>query len=163
MNRSAAHTALVKSILAEFGSLPGVLLVINESGRARYMSNSGKEYFVPYGFPESEGGPDILGVIAPRGSLFGLECKTGEATSTKVQRVCREGLAGFGVVVTEVHSIDDARDAIAEAKNREKLERIITLEALLDGLPDGDARTILLDKIRDLHREIDTDRARRWT
>jgi hypothetical protein len=117
MNRSAAHTALVKEILMTYGATDGLLLVINECGRARYMSGNGKEFFVPYGFPTSNGGPDILGVVAPDARLFGLEIKTGKAKASKDQKSTHQGLLRFGVRVYVVHSLEEAGEAIDEVRS----------------------------------------------
>jgi hypothetical protein len=115
---SAAHTALVRAILAECGSLPGVVLGANASGRAAYMSESGRRFRVPYGWPDPNGGgPDLLAAVAPYGRLVALEVKTGRATTTPRQRACHEALRSVGVDVLVVRSVDEARAAL-EPRNR---------------------------------------------
>ena len=110
---SAAHTALCRAILGELGALPGVVIGLNPSGRAKYASErTGRAFVVPYGWPTAEGGPDLLAVVAPHGRLVGLEVKTGDATTTKEQQACHEALRAVGVAVRVVRSVDEARTAL---------------------------------------------------
>jgi hypothetical protein len=110
---SAAHTALCRAILVELGSLPGVIIGMNPSGRAKYIAEkTGRTSVVPYGWPSAEGGPDLLAVVAPHGRLVGLEVKTGGATTTKEQRAVHTALRTVGVVVKVVRSVDEARVAL---------------------------------------------------
>ncbi len=117
MNRSAAHTRLVREILLEYGAVDGVMLVVNECGRARYMGSKGDEYHVPYGFPTSNGGPDLLGVTAPNARLFGVECKTGKGVLTADQKSTHAALSRFGVRVFIVRSLEEAGEAIDEVRS----------------------------------------------
>jgi hypothetical protein len=110
---SAAHSALVNEIISEFGSLPGVIIGANASGRALYTSEAGKRFRVPYGWP-CAGGPDILAVVAPNARLVALECKTGDAVPTKTQLLVHEALRGIGALVRVVRSIEEARAVFAE-------------------------------------------------
>lgn len=116
MNRTAQHSALVRSILATYGAIPGLLLVQNDTGVARFMRPSGAEAFVHYGFPSHNGGPDLLGVLAPHARLFGLELKTGGAVVKPEQRKTHETLAHYGVRVFVVRTVKDAGDAIDELR-----------------------------------------------
>ncbi len=112
---AAGHAALVHAILAELGSLRGVVLGANASGRARYVSErTGKAAVVPYGWL-SPGGPDLLAVVAPLGRLVALEVKTGGARLTRAQRACHEALRAVGVAVHVVRSVAEARAALALA------------------------------------------------
>ena len=110
---SAAHTALVRAILVALGTLPGVVVGANASGRARYVAEDGRPSFVPYGWPAGRGSPDVLVAVAPLGRLVGLEAKTGGARPTREQRACHAALRAIGVEVHVVRSVDDARAAIA--------------------------------------------------
>jgi hypothetical protein len=112
MNGNAAHTELVRAILGALGALPGVIVGANASGLARYVSDTGRAFAVPYGWPAGKGGPDLLAVVAPLGRLVALECKTGKATTTKEQRAVHEALRAVGVTVAVVRSVEDARAAI---------------------------------------------------
>ncbi len=110
---SAAHTALVRAILAECGAMPGVVLGANASGRAAYMSENGRRWRVPYGWPDPNGGgPDLLAAVAPHGRLVALECKTGKGTTTRRQRACHDALRAVGVSVHVVRSVAEARAAL---------------------------------------------------
>lgn len=110
-----AHAALVRAILAELGSLPGVVLTPNASGRAKYVSaKDGRAFVVPYG-AFAPGGPDILAVVAPLGRLLCFEVKTGAATTTPEQKACHAALRAVGVAVHVVRSVEEARAALLEA------------------------------------------------
>jgi hypothetical protein len=109
---SAAHSALVNAILAELGALPGVVIGANASGLARYVSTQGRDFAVPYGWP-FRGGPDLLAAVAPLGRLVALECKTGGARPSPSQRACHAALRAVGVAVFVVHSVEEARAALA--------------------------------------------------
>jgi hypothetical protein len=109
---SAAHSALMNAILAELGALPGVVIGANASGLARYMSDAGHDFAVPYGWPH-RGGPDLLAAVAPIGRMVALEVKTGGARPTPEQRACHVALRAVGVAVFVVHSVAEARAALA--------------------------------------------------
>jgi hypothetical protein len=112
---SAAHTKLVHDILEACGSMPGVIIGSNAAGRAAYVSESGRRFHVPYGWPDPRGGgPDILAAVAPLGRLVGLEAKTGDATTTREQRECHAALRAVGVEVHVVRTVEEARRVIAE-------------------------------------------------
>jgi hypothetical protein len=108
---SAAHTALVRAILAQLGAMSGVVLGTNPSGRAVFMGEDGKRRWLPFGWP-APGGPDILAAVAPHGRLVALEVKTGEARLSAEQRACHEALRAVGVAVHVVRSVDDARASL---------------------------------------------------
>jgi hypothetical protein len=115
MNRSAAHTALVNKILADIGALRGVVVGINPSGLAKYMAASGKTFAVPYGWPDPNGGgPDVLACVC--GKFVALECRTGNAATTKEQRACIEALRAAGAIVAVVRSVEEAREVIESAR-----------------------------------------------
>ena len=111
---SAAHSALVRAVLAELGTVAGVVIGVNASGRAAYIDErSGRSFRVPYGWP-CPGGPDVLAAVAPLGRLVAFECKTGRARPSARQRAVHEALRAVGVVVRVVRSAEDARAAIEE-------------------------------------------------
>lgn len=112
---SAAHARLVNAILADLGALPGVVIGANASGRAKYMTESGRTFVVPYGWL-SPGGPDVLCVIAPLGRLVAFEAKTGKAKLSKEQRAVHAALEAVGVAVHVVRSVEEARAALEFAK-----------------------------------------------
>jgi hypothetical protein len=109
---STDHTRLVREILAELGALPGIVIGANASGRAKYMSEAGRTFVVPYGWL-SPGGPDVLAALAPHGRLVAFECKTGRATTTKEQRAVHAALRAVGVAVFVVRTVNDAREALS--------------------------------------------------
>lgn len=117
MNRSAAHTALCRAILADIGALPGVVIGTNETGMARYISTTnGKEFCVPYGWPSHDDGPDLIAVVAPRARMVALEVKTGKAVASAGQKAILKALAAVGAVTRVCRCVEDARGAIEEAR-----------------------------------------------
>ena len=122
MSTSADHSKLVHDILAELGALPGVVIGANASGRAKYMSAAGHAFVVPYGWPVSGGGPDILAAVAPLGRLIAFEAKTGKARLTKQQRAVHAALRAVGVEVHVVRSVEEARARFQES-SRDKVGR----------------------------------------
>ena len=112
---SAAHTRLLREILAGVGSLPGVIVAANPCGVARYLSEDTREFHVSYGFP-SRGGPDILAALAPIGRLVALEVKTGAARATAEQQAVHAALRKVGVAVYDVRSVEEARRALAKER-----------------------------------------------
>ena len=113
---AAEHAKLVHDILEELGPLPGVVIGLNASGRAKYMSTSGRCSVVPYGWPAGTGGPDLLAVVAPLGRMVAFEAKTGRATATAEQRAVHAALRAVGVVVAVVRSVAEARAALEVAR-----------------------------------------------
>jgi hypothetical protein len=112
---TSAHTALCRAILAELGAMPGVVLGSNPSGRSFLVDErTGEKRVVQYGWPSAAGGPDLLAVVAPRGRMVALECKTGAAVATKEQRACHAALRAVGVEVHVVRSVNEAREALEE-------------------------------------------------
>ncbi len=139
MSSSADHSALVNAILADCGSLPGVVIGANASGRAVYMSATGRRFRVPYGWPHAKGGgPDLLAVVAPLGRMVALECKTGEATTTKAQRECHAALRAVGVAVHVVRSVEQARAALLAV-----VDQAGELAEVAAGLGDDERRVLL--------------------
>lgn len=118
MNRSAAHTRLVREILAAIGSLPGVIAGDNPCGRARFPRNDdpSRIFSVAFGWPVNEGAPDIL--VAVDGRLLCIEVKTGAGTTSPEQRQCHEALRQAGVRVVVVRSVEEAVQAVADTRRK---------------------------------------------
>lgn len=118
MNRSAAHTKLVREILAAVGSLPGVIAGDNPCGLARYprFDDPTKLFAVPYGWPAGEGSPDLL--IAVFGKLVAIECKTGKAVTSPAQKRVLNALREVGVTVIEARCVDDVSRVVDEMRRR---------------------------------------------
>lgn len=111
---TSAHTALCREILAELGSMPGIVLGSNPSGMSLLVDRrTGDKRGVQYGWPSHAGGPDLLAVVAPHGRMVALECKTGNATTSPEQKACHAALRAVGVSVHVVRSVEDARRALA--------------------------------------------------
>jgi len=113
MNR---HTQLCREIMIAIGAIPGVIVGANPTGLATYTGDRGSTWRVHYGWPSSEGGPDLLAVVAPLGRLVALEVKTGSGRARPEQRAVHAALAAVGAVVAVVRSVDEARAAIEKAR-----------------------------------------------
>lgn len=68
------------------------------------------------------GTPDILGVLAPSGRLFGLEAKLPGGKPTPVQAEWHARAQGSGVLVATIHSAADAVRVVTEWQQRERSE-----------------------------------------
>lgn len=109
MNRSAAHTALVHSIREALGQEPDLVLWPMQPG----------------GRPDASGRPlrtgprgmaDLVGILAPTGRWFCLEAKTGQAYQSAPQRVWQQLVEAHGGYYRVVRSVEDARQALTEAR-----------------------------------------------
>lgn len=66
------------------------------------------------------GTPDILGVLAPSGRLFGLEAKMPGKKPTEVQRAWHEAAIASGVRIAVVHSVAEAVEVVREWQRQER-------------------------------------------
>lgn len=66
------------------------------------------------------GTPDILGVLAPSGRLFGLEAKMPGKKPTDVQRAWHETAIASGVRIAVVHSVAEAVEVVREWQRQER-------------------------------------------
>lgn len=111
MNRSAPHTALVRSILAACGSRPDCRLWANATGVGRSMDS---DRTIRFGLP---GSSDILGIYRS-GKLLAIECKTGSARQSKEQLAFQDMVSKFGgyyYVARDVADVQDWLDGMAAA------------------------------------------------
>ncbi len=102
MNQSAAHTALLKEIMALCGSREDCRLWQNNTGLARALTHNGK---IKFGL---KGSADIIGIGAyhwaytgpdkkpPIGIFLAIEVKTGSARQMKQQAVFQAMIEKFG-------------------------------------------------------------------
>lgn len=116
MNRSAAHTRLVKEILAAVGSIPGVIAGDNPCGLAKYprFDDPTKVFAVGYGWPAGEGAPDVL--ISVYGRLLAAEIKTGDATTSPMQKRTLDALRECGNRVVVARSMDNVLSVVEEMR-----------------------------------------------
>jgi hypothetical protein len=104
------HDALVRRILRDLGTLPDVILEQRMPIRHALLPN---------GAPVSTGTigeADIQGVIGPHGRLVALEVKTGDARRTPEQIAWAQSRERLGCVVAVVHSVEEARVVIEQAR-----------------------------------------------
>jgi hypothetical protein len=119
MNRNAAHTKLVDAVLLELGREPDLVLWKNNQSAGAKIDKNGREYFGRAGLPK--GSPDIVGILTwgspPTGRWFSLEAKTGRGELSPEQLDFAELVRKRGGFCAEVRSTEDARAALARARN----------------------------------------------
>ena len=145
---SELEDELQRQIQVAIGSEPDLLLVKNSNGKARYVTENGDEFFVPYGL--GKGSPDLVGMLrvelrhrekgAPVivrsadgandlvyavtrpvvvGVWFCLEVKTPNGVVEPEQEKCHAIWRRFGAFVAVVRSVKEARDALKQARRFE--------------------------------------------
>lgn len=114
MKRTTLETEIQRRIEAEIGAEPDVLLLRNSVGAARYATDDGKEFVVPYGL--GKGSPDLVFILAPTGRMGGLEVKCPGEEPTEEQLKCHAQWRRFGAFVAVVRSPQDARAALEEVR-----------------------------------------------
>ena len=100
------HSQLCREIEVELSRMPDVYVTGNASGVAYYQGAR-----VGYG-AFSPGAPDLLAVVGPHGRLVAIECKTGAARQTVVQRKCQQRLERVGVKYVVARTVNDAVEAV---------------------------------------------------
>jgi len=110
-NHGVKHSKLKNEVLLSLGRRPDVLIWNNPTG-----------LFVPFGregAPVKCGNPgqaDVLAVVAPRGRLVGIECKTGSGVQSDDQKNWQAALESRGGVYGVVRSVEEALALIETAK-----------------------------------------------
>lgn len=103
------------TIEAELGALPDLLTLRNSVGKAHYTNEkTGKTYHVPYGL--GVGSPDIVFILAPIGRWLAMEVKDPDGVVEPHQAESHAVWRRFGALVYVVRSVDDARDALDDAR-----------------------------------------------
>ena len=100
-----SETALVKSVLQALALEPGV---------TAWRCNSGRRGRVTFGL--GVGAADVIAIVAPLGRLCALECKVAGGTQREDQKTWQRAVQSRGGVYALVHSVDEARRAIREAR-----------------------------------------------
>lgn len=115
MKRAKLEAEIQRQIEAEIGAEPDLLLLKNSNGVARYTTDDGKSFTVPYGL--GTGSPDLVGILAPLGRWFCLEikCPSEEPRPTQVQ--CHAVWRNFGAFIRTVTTPKEARAALDEARS----------------------------------------------
>lgn len=108
LGSSALHTRLVKDVLIAIGGSGKAIVWRNETGMALNIRTEEK---FTYGF---KGSPDIIGFLE-NGKFVGFECKTGESSQSKEQKVFEAACNRMNAHYFVVHSPDEAREYLAQA------------------------------------------------
>jgi len=108
-----------REILRALGHEQDLLLIRNNVGQAEYVDRTtGRSQPVKYGL--GVGSPDLIGFLRVPGrdlaAVIAWEVKRPGEHPTAVQRACHEAWQRMGVRVAVVRSVDDARAALAEAR-----------------------------------------------
>jgi hypothetical protein len=106
-----SELALQNNILLRWGAVPGLRLFRTNAGALR--DSDGR--LVRYGIV---GGPDISGVLAPRGRFLGVECKADRGRQSEQQKSFERMCLALGGVYLLVRTMEEAdagiRNAIAQ-------------------------------------------------
>ena len=108
------ESEIQRGIELELGAEPDLLLMRNANGVARNIDPEGRERFTRMGLPN--GSPDLVGILSPRGKWLALEVKRPGESTTAEQRRVHAIWRRFGAFVATVHSPDEARAALEEAR-----------------------------------------------
>lgn len=124
MKRDKLETKIQADIEAALGAEHDLLLLRNSIGKARFFTDEGKAYTVPYGL--GVGSPDLVGILrvdvpgdVPFAVWFCLEVKAPEGTVDPEQHKCHAIWRRFGALVYVVRSVADAKEALAKARRLE--------------------------------------------
>lgn len=107
-----SEAQIQRAILLAIGAIPGLIVLRNSVGVARYTGDDGRTATVRYGL--GVGSPDLVCLHA--GRCFGLEVKRPGERPTPEQVQCHaawERVAGVRTWV--VTSVDEAKSAVTEA------------------------------------------------
>lgn len=110
-----SETAIQQEIRLVLGAEPDLTLWRNNVGVGTFWApGTGKTQSVKYGL--CNGSSDLIGVLAPSGRFVALEVKTEVGRLTKEQRVFLEHVRRMGGFAAVVRSADEARAALARAR-----------------------------------------------
>lgn len=110
-NMSREHTALVRRIWEALGDEPDYVHWINTRGVFRTLDGR-RTVHVGLG----DGAADIVGVLAPWARWLCFEAKTGESQQAPNQRLFQSIIETHGGLYFVVHSVDEARAALEQAR-----------------------------------------------
>jgi hypothetical protein len=115
---SKLESRLQAEVLREIGAEPDLYIAKNSSGQARYVTDEGTEFFVPYGWA-SPGGPDLVGVLRGPSGLGVMVCWEVKAEAGRLrpeQETVHRVLRSFGAIVYVVRSATEARATLEMAR-----------------------------------------------
>lgn len=123
--RSELEKKIQRDIEADMGAEPDLLLLKNSVGLATYFNDQGKEFKVPYGL--GVGSPDLVAMlrisvahesigVGAIAAWLCLEVKCPGEEATDEQKKVHAIWRRFGALVFVVHSVKEARAALAIAR-----------------------------------------------
>lgn len=101
------------AIRLALGLEDGLELMVNTQGM--FADERGNKRRVGLGI----GTPDLVGILAPTGRIFALEVKSETGRLRPEQKLCRARWLKLGAFVATVRSVDEAKAALARARNGE--------------------------------------------
>ena len=109
MNRSAAHSKLIRACLELLGfhRIPAW----SSKTTGQYDPTTGR-WRKAKGVKARKGVADITGVIPPHGRALFVECKTGSGSLSPAQRDFRDEVVGAGALWVLARSLDDVQDTL---------------------------------------------------
>lgn len=112
-NNSAAHSALIADIRLKLGREPDLVLWQNGvAGGEVWAPETGRARHFKAGLPK--GSSDLVGIC--RGRFIAIEVKTGRGKARPGQLEFQECVRKHGGFACIVHSVDEARAALARAR-----------------------------------------------
>jgi hypothetical protein len=118
---SKLESKIQNEIELALGALPGVLLLRNNCGVATFPDRAGRPRKVRYGL--GEGSPDLVLILAPGGNVVALEVKRPGERPEPAQERCHAAWRTFGAHVEVVHSVEEARAALENARNHSRIRK----------------------------------------
>ena len=109
MNRSAAHSKLVKACLELLGfhRIPAW----SSKTTGQYDPTTGR-WRKAKGVKARKGVADITGTMPPHGRSIYVECKTGTGSLSPAQRDFRDEVVGAGALYVLARNLDDLAEAL---------------------------------------------------
>lgn len=114
---ASKESTLQRQILRAIGAEPDVYVLVNAVGQATFFTEQGRQYHVTYGL--EDGSPDLVLFVQGRDGLarvVGLEVKRPGEHPRENQSVCHARWRARGALVYVVHSIDEAKAAVVDAR-----------------------------------------------
>ena len=110
MSSTHEHTELVTNTRLALGREPDFTLWPNS--KVTYVDGQ------PRAKPGlCKGASDLIGILSPNGRLVALEAKTGEATTTKEQKLFLNLVRKRGGFAAVFHTVEEAKAALERARN----------------------------------------------
>lgn len=115
MESNELERRIQHDVLAAWGAHPRLRMARVNTGVGWFAHGAPARKSDPGAYPvrfNPKGTADIVGLMAPTGRLFMLECKTATGTQTKEQRSMMLIVRAFGGFYAVVRSLADADEAL---------------------------------------------------